>query len=437
MRTIIITHTDWSPNPNYVRQPYTDNGRFEFTAQSPDAWANVWYELGSLARVNCAAMGCRGTYDPGGVNALAVARRAYDATTGPKPTITFWCDTVGLPDITHNLFGSPFDFANARHIDAGLEHFFRHFFDNWKTAPLELLDGELVMPWWGWAPPPGSHGWLNNGRAQNLLDAVTAYARQQVPGLRGVKHIVASGAFNDAPGLRAYGAHNWFNPWMTPPQANSIEQRGYGNVAIACVVPGYSDPNRPLPERIPASADVAHQGLSRATWRGCMFAILEGACGFIEGIEWIRPESGDTSKLQVIWEFSEPYAEQPEPEDPIMGETWMAVSNRPVLEYVSGVLVRSPLDPNRFALRWTQPSGNDRALSVGNPGGGYPDPTSRKYLCPHPDGRTEAKDTIGDWESSQPVKEGDVEIRWFTENAGKDQSYCIAFARQTKELASL
>lgn len=426
MRTIAITHSDWSPNPNYVRQPWTDGGRFEFSAQSEDAWRNGWYELSRIARVNCAAMGCRGTFDPGGVNAMPIARRAYDATPGPKPTITFWCDTVGLPDITHNILGSPFDFANPRHVDLALEHFFRHFFENWKTAPLELLDGELVMPWWGWAPPPGTHGWLNPHKAQNLLDAVTGYAKAQVPGLHGVKHIVVAGAFDAAPGLRAYAAHNWFDPWRTPPHSHTITKRGYGNVAIGCVVPGYSDPNHPLPERIPASADMAHRGLSKCKWSGCMFTILEGTFGFIEGIEWVRPASGDTGKLEVIAEFSDPYAE-PEPEQP-GGLMQLAVTVEPILKWKTGVLVESPLKSEhgiRYALRWTQKPGQ----------AGYPDATSRQYLCLNPDGTTEAKDQIGDWESSQPVKPDDVEARWFTVNAEQTQSAALVFGLQQFQAA--
>ncbi len=421
MRTIIICHTDWSgPEPQWVRQPFLDGGRLRFMRDYPPDWAQIFDDLGRVARVDAVAIGCRGTYDPPAVACLPIARAAWNAAKH-KPKLTFWADTVGLPDITHELDGSPFNFALNQHIEWAIEHFFSHFFVNFMDADLEIFQGDLVLPWWGLAPPPGSWGWKNEEQAQRLLDAVTSYVvGLHIPGVSGVKHIVDHQWFEKDRNLRVFGAHAWFNPWTTPPSSYSTYTHHF--TTCGAVVPGFSDPNHPLPEKIPSGADTARRGLKACRDANCVYIILEGATDFVEGAEWLRSQSGDPSKLEAIREHQD-IVNPPQP--PQHGDARMdlAITQNPLLTWKTGVLVPVGEAKDTFALRWTQPADAP----------GYPDPHSTKFLCLNPDGKTEAKDQIGEWETSQKVKAGDREIQWWTFNDERTQSALMVFGFQAHD----
>lgn len=126
MRTIAIIGTDWSgPDPKWVRQPFLDNGRLGFDRMRLEDWQNVFYELGDVARLDALAVGIRGAGDTGAVASLPIARQAHEHSN-PLIPLTFWADTVGLPDIAHaadcgcgngECRNAPFDFDNPQHIE--------------------------------------------------------------------------------------------------------------------------------------------------------------------------------------------------------------------------------------------------------------------------------------------------------------------------------
>lgn len=419
---IIITHTDWEqPDPNWPRQP-----KLPFRRDDRASWDKVMDELGRIARVDSIAFGCRGTFDPPAVACLPIAREAY-RHMAHQPSVTFWADTVGLPDISHNLDGKPFDFANSLHIELAWTHFFKHFFDHFKDAKLTRSSkGNVLIPWWGIDTQTG-HGFTNQERAQRLLD----YIDQKVfaLGLGGCDHIVDKTWASWVPALRAYGVHNWFSGHHNP---KSFTVRHHNGVSTGVVVPGFTDPNTKV-ETIPNNGETARAGL--AACAQCDYVILEGATDFVENAQWIREADGKTHNLDAIRAVTSPSTE-PEPEPVPGGLMHLAITPEPILTWKTGVLVVSPLAPNRYAMRWTQP-----AEDTGQ--AGYPDPTSKKFLCLNPDGSTTAKGPtvddpnwkIGEWESSQPVQSGDTEIRWFTQNAEKTESAVIVYGLQQFQAA--
>lgn len=427
MRTIIIVGTDWTgPNPAWIRQPFLDGGRLTFHRDSEADWTNLFHELGHLGRVSSCAIGIRGAYNATDATWRAPAKAAYLSTSAPRPTLCPWFDTVGLPDMVNppNTGGVKFDFANAAHIDIAIQKYVRVFFDTFAECPLEMTaSGRLLIPWWGIATETG-HGFTNQSYAQRLLGAVDAYLKTL--GFTGADHVVDRTWLEYAPHLDVFGVHDWFNPWNTPPESCSI--RTHNGVTVGCVVPGFCDPNHPLPERIPADhGETARIGLAACRLALCDVVLLEGATDFVEGAEWMRDAAGNTAKLDALRTHME-LTTPAQPIDPAPmpgGRMQMAVTADPILKWKTGVLVVSPLAADRYAMRWTQPDGE----------AGYPDANSRKYLCLNPDGTTEAKDTIGEWESSQPVKGDDYEISWFTINAGQDQSATLVFGLKQFALA--
>ncbi len=305
--TIIITHTDWDgPQPQWIRQPM-----LPFSRNDRASWDKVFYELGTIARVDSVAIGCRGTFDPPAVACLPIARAAYDAAQH-KPSVTFWADTVGLPDITHNLAGQPFDFGNAQHLRWAWQHFVGIFFAHFGNATLTRSPntGRVLIPWWGIHSSTG-HGFVNQRLAQMLLD----YIDQEVAalGLGHVDHLVDKTWLEYQPNLHAWGVHNWFNPWSTPPISATV--RTHKGISAGVVVPGFSDPNRPLPEKIAHGAATAQRGF--AACADCDVVVLEGATDFQEGAEWMRDASGNTDVLDAIRTFvGAPFPEPQPPTEP-------------------------------------------------------------------------------------------------------------------------
>lgn len=395
----IIAHTDFSEsNPHGPMLP--------FRTDSPETWDRIFGDLGARAHVDSIAIGCRGTFDPPAVACLPIVREAY-LRASHHPTLTFWADTVGLPDIAHNLSGGGgFDFANPQHIQWAWEHFLNHFVVHFGDLHLTRSpNGKVLILWWGISKNNG-WGFVNRQHSQRLLDSVDAHF--VALGLGGADHIVDTTWLDDAPTLRVYGVHNWFSGHHNP---QSYSTRTHHGVMVGVVVPGFTDPETGI-DTIPHSGETARAGLQACM--DCHHVICEGATDFQENAYWIRNAAGDDSKLTAISDITAPQTET------IEALMHVAVSAEPILKWHTAVLVDSPLGNKRKAMRWTQTS----------PTSGHPDPASSKFLCLNPDGTTEAKEIIGEWESSQPIETGDNEIRWFTQNAEQTKSACLVYGLQ-------
>lgn len=291
MRTIAIIGTDWEgPNTAYRRQPFHSLDR-----RKVEDWANVFYELGDLARVDSLAVGIRGCFDAG-VSSLPVARAAYlQAQAPPHPTLMPWYDTVGLPDIVNDPGRGevPFDFANDQHLAWGWERYARIFFDHFDDLPLERSpQGRVLLAWWGIASDTG-HGFTNQHLAQRLLDDVDR--RVAAIGLGGADHIVDKTWLELCPSLRVYAVHDWFNPWTTPPAAYSI--RRHHGVTVGVTVPSFYGIINP-----DGNADTIRHALAAMRAAHADYVLIESGTNFIEGAELMRDSTGTTSKLDAVRE---------------------------------------------------------------------------------------------------------------------------------------
>jgi hypothetical protein len=352
----------------------------------------------------------------------------------PAPTILPWFDTGAITDY-HN-YGvpegqeTPFDFANPAHVAGVWPNTFGPFFETfseggpyanpiqWERTP----DGRVLIAAWGINPM--GHGVINQQYAQRLLDDITTQMAK--------KHYGAPAFLLDtswrerAPNITPYAEHGWFDGAGTP-----YTIRTFKGVTAGVLVAGFQDPwNAPKPwRRIDRRGGKTYSiGLKAMRDAKADIVLYESYNNRVEGAGLYSNATWGTTYLDLTRAFQETNA--PAPIEPIPphpepipgGHMRLAVTTEPLLQWKTGVLVPSGISADRYGMRWTQPTDTTKA--------GYPDPTSKKFLCLNPDGRTEAKDTIGDWEASQPIGADDVEIRWFTINAGGDQSATLVYGLQ-------
>lgn len=311
---IMICHTDWrEPDPTWVHQPV-----LPFRRDDRGSWDRVLHDLG-MARVDSIAIGCRGTRDPEAVAALPIARAAYGAMPH-QPSVTFWGDTVGLPDIVNppNVTSwdeQPFDFANPEHIRWSWDHFGWHFFKLWKDANLTRVDGKVLIPLWGIKSDTG-HGFINQQHAQRLLDSWDA--QLIALGRGGARFIVDKTWLELCPSLQVFAAHNWFSGHNNPIGHSIRAHHGtHGLITTGVVVPGFNDPPTKV-QTIPHGGATARVGLQACVTAGCQIIICEGATDYTEDAHWIVDSTGDDSKLKAIREITQP---QPDTEEVDMAIT--------------------------------------------------------------------------------------------------------------------
>lgn len=378
MKIIVIAGTDWEqPNPDWIRQPYTD-ATLRFMRSRVEDWANVFREIGDVARADCLAIGCRGIFDTGAVNALPVARRAWDDSSKAMK-ITFWGDTVGMGDIVNEpgSGANKFDCSNPQHVEWFWTRFVKLVFDAFPPeAFLTLDDGRVVIALWGIEPQTG-HGIINQHDAQGLLDYVDARVREL--GFAGAAFIVDQSWPDLCPGLRVYAVHDWFSghnnpkPWSVRPHIGTD-----GRVTVGMAVPSFFTTINPS-----GKSDVLESALALFDALDVDWALLEGATDFSENAPIMRDASGNMDKLHVIARYSSRQQTPDHPDPPTGDHMKISFTNAPIYSHrvVSGWLAGT-LEPN--------PNGTF-GVRLEKPLPGYPNPNGSQtgpypFLSVQPDG---------------------------------------------------
>ncbi len=439
MRVNVILGHDWDgPKDYWLRKPFLDGGRLKFNRHHKPDWQNVYDELGRLAGVPSLLHGIRGYWDTPAIESLHLAAQVHREYNQP-PTVGAWFDTGGLSDCVDNPGpGNPYDFGNAQHINWGWERYGKLFFVAFPkgtnyTLTTKASDARILCAWWGIGTSMG-HGMKNLHLAQNLLNKVSEEAFKLTG--RHVSHIVDKGWLDHNKGLQCYGAHGWFDPWgnVKPPEHVTVYKHNNG-ITTGMVVPSFVNPGENRWRIHHNDGGTLDTGLRTCAIALCDEVLLEGGTDFEEGASPMRDERGDDRILIALKRYANTVPITPPidppvdpPPQPLPGGIMkLAVSDKPILKWKTGVLVESSLstkEKKRYAVRWNQKAGSTKLED------GFIDPTSQKFLCLNPDGSTEAKDNIGEWESSQPVKEGAEKISWFTESAGGEQAACLVFGLQ-------
>lgn len=305
MVTCSIIGTDWrGPEsfPHSRRKPFHSLDRTRV-----EDWRNVFYELCTVARIPCIAVGIRGAYDDFDVNWRGPAREAY-LSASPQPTLMPWFDTVGLPDMVNlpNRGDHKFDFANDEHIRIGWEKYARVFFDYFSGCKLETSpNGKVLCAWWGIETPTG-HGFRNQPHAQRLLDYIDQ--RCAALGLGGADHIVDHTWLKECPGVQVFGVHDWFNGWSVPPVPYTI--RNHNGVTTGVTVPSFYD--RINPE---GNAETIRAALAAFRSAKVDYILIESGTNFQEDAELMRDASGNTWKLDAVREHIALLTPIPEQDD--------------------------------------------------------------------------------------------------------------------------
>lgn len=415
MRTIAIIGTDihgiedWWLERTPEENPTLAGGRLRFDRAHEPSMKNQYLELAEIAEVDGIAVGLRSLHDTDAVAHMPLFSRVVQEWDParlhgrPAPTMMPFIDTVGLMNLVRRDWTDgetpvKFDYANPEHVARFWPEYLKVFYDTFPEqqdgAPNPIAyertpDGRPLMLFWGVKHSyDDGQGTTNEAQAQRLLDHITEH--MVTSGYGQPAFIVDVTWLEAVNGIEVHGYHAWHDPSgkdakgnLLPAVARAHSIRTHKGVTVGLTVPGFYDPPPGTRRTERNNGETLRGTLAAMRKARADYVFIESYNNRTECAGLYRTDAWGTRELDTVRAHIRH----------TKGESMIAVSKDPLIEFVAHEQLLPGCEAETFALRW-------------------PNPNSDTVLSLQPDGTLETRPAtaIGPWESAKK-KDGKLVFR--------------------------